>query len=150
MDKAKLTEQLKAEETFRSLVYDDATGAPIRERSVVRGHPTIGYGRALDIRGITRTEASYLLANDIDAAEVECRRFTFWAGLDDVRQRVLADMVFNMGFASMLGFHDTLRYLADGRYELAARAMEDSEWFHQVGSRAVKLVAMMRTGKDPV
>ena len=71
------------------------------------------------------------------------------AKLDDVRQRVLLDMAFNLGVVGLLSFKRTLGVIEAGRYELAAAMMLDSKWAGQVGQRAERLSRMMATGKDP-
>jgi lysozyme len=72
--------------------------------------------------------------------------------LDEVRQRVLADMCFNMGIGNdehgLLSFKNALWHLQKHEYELAAQHFEKSYWYIQVGSRGVKLVTMIRTGRD--
>lgn len=147
MNKDLLTTELIRDEGVRLNVYDDATGLPIRPGSTVKGHPTIGIGRALDVRGLTPDEAQYLLSNDIDAFTLGLQQaYTWFNNLDDSRQRVLVNMAFNLGLAGLAKFPEMLEYLADGRYGLAASAMEDSLWYREVGQRAVRLVAMMRNG----
>lgn len=147
MTKELLVTELIRDEGVRLNAYDDASRLPIRPGSIVRGHPTIGIGRALDVRGVTPDEAQYLLSNDIDAFTLGLQqRYPWFNNLDDTRQRVLVNMAFNMGLAGIAEFHDMLEYLADGRYGLAASAMETSLWYHEVGARAVRLVAMMRNG----
>ena len=114
------------------------------------GKLTIGIGRNLDDRGITREESAYLLANDIAAEERELLRALPWvATLDEVRQRVLLDMAFNMGIVGLLGFKRTLATIQAGDYQAAATMMLDSRWAKQVGQRAERLSRMMATGKDP-
>ncbi len=145
-----LVSELTRDENVRLLVYDDATGKPIGPGSVVVGHPTIGTGRALDVRGITHDENSILLTNDINSFFLGLQNAYVWFNnLDDVRQRVIINMALNLGLAGLAGFHEMLEYVADSRYGLAASAMEDSIWFHQVGARAVRLVDAMRTGTMP-
>lgn len=145
MNREQLAAELIRDEGLCLAVYDDATGLPLRPGMELVGHPTIGIGRALDVNGITADEAHLLLANDIARVEGELQKALPWfAALDDARQRVLVNMAFNLGTAGLLRFHDTLRYAQEGRYELAARAMQDSGWYRQVGGRALRLVAVMR------
>jgi lysozyme len=107
-------------------------------------------GRNLEDRGITREEAAYLLANDITTEERELLRALPWvAQLDEVRQRVLLDMSFNLGLVGLLGFKNTLATIRAGDYSKAAAMMLDSRWASQVGERAERLSRMMATGKDP-
>ncbi len=147
MDKSILITELRRDEGERLLVYDDATGMPIKPGVTVKGHPTIGVGRALDVNGITLTESAYLCGNSIDECLAQAiANFPWFPALDEVRQRVICNMIYNMGIASLLQFHDMLRYTGEQRYSLAASAMQDSAWYDQVGQRAVRLVAMMQTG----
>lgn len=114
------------------------------------GKLTIGVGRNLDDRGITRNESAMLLSNDIRLVETELIRALPWvARLDDVRQRVLLDMAFNLGVAGLLNFKRTLAEIEAGEYEKAASMMLDSKWAKQVSQRAERLSRMMVTGKDP-
>ena len=73
--------------------------------------------------------------------------------LDPVRQRVLIDMMFNMGPGApsrggLLSFVNTLSEIRRGNYGIAADMMLASKWASQVGRRAVRLATMMRTGMD--
>ncbi len=133
------------------------------------GKLTIGVGRNLDdvgIRpdeqrrlgltverckyrtGITRAQSRALLAADIDACEAEAdRRFPWWRKLDPVRQRVLLNMLFNMGGATLATFRNTLAAMARQDFAAAVRGMRASRWHDQVGARAVRLEHMMETGE---
>lgn len=114
------------------------------------GYITIGVGRLIDQRmggGITREEAYYLLKNDVAKVQKQLdQKLPWWRKLDDVRQRVLINMAFNLGINGLLGFKLTLRAVEEGQYELAAKYMLHSRWAIQVGDRATRLAAMMRTG----
>ncbi len=114
------------------------------------GKLTIGVGRNLEDRGISREESAMLLNNDIAAEERELLRALPWvATLDEVRARVLLDMSFNLGLVGLLGFKRTLAAVQGGQYQQAATMMLDSKWAQQVGTRAERLARMMATGKDP-
>lgn len=148
MNRAALIAELTRDEGIKPFVYDDATGKLIVKGSLVAGHPTIGVGRALDVNGISQGEALYLLDNDIDRVLNELTaRVPCFAALDPVRQRVLANMGFNLGIAGLLDFHETLGFIAAGKFALAAHAMGDSAWAKQTGARAARLIATMRTGE---
>jgi lysozyme len=139
IDRAAMTRQLRLHEGLRLKPY-----------RCTAGKLTIGIGRNLEDRGITFEEAAYLLANDIAAEERELLRALPWvAKLDEVRQRVLLDMAFNMGVVGLLAFKRTLATIQAGDYQRAAAMMLDSRWAGQVGQRAERLSRMMATGKDP-
>ncbi len=99
--------------------------------------------------GVTKRQAESLFANDIVGCERDLdRRLPWWRSLDDVRERVLLNMCFNLGINGLVGFRNTLRMVERREYEDAAANMLKSLWARQVGARAQRLSAMMRTGKD--
>jgi len=114
------------------------------------GYLTLGVGRLIDKRrggGISLAESAVLLGNDMDAVEAELDlKLPWWRTLDAVRQRVLMNMAFNLGVPGLLKFHSTLKSVRESRWEAAAAGMESSLWRRQVGARAHRLEAMMRTG----
>lgn len=125
-------------------------GERLKPYRCTAGKLTIGVGRNLDDRGITSEESAMLLDNDIRLLEVELFRALPWASaLDDVRQRVLLDMAFNLGLPGLLQFKRTLEAIRTGQYQQAATMMLDSLWARQVGQRAERLSRMMATGATP-
>lgn len=105
---------------------------------------TIGVGRNLDDVGITQQEAEFLLDNDI----LRCcddldRNISWWRDLSETRQRVLVDMVFNLGISRFMKFQNTIDAMANGNYKGAAEEMLDSRWAEQVGQRAMRLANAM-------
>lgn len=139
VDRAAMTRQLRLHE-----------GERLRPYRCTAGKLTIGVGRNLEDRGITAAESAYLLANDIEAEERALVKALPWvAQLDEVRQRVLLDMAFNMGIGTLLTFKNTLATMRAGDYQRAAVMMLDSRWARQVGERAQRLSWMMAMGKVP-
>src|SRR5690606_33278837 len=65
--------------------------------------------------------------------------------LDPVRQRIMVNMAFNLG-NRLEGFKNTLAMIRAGDYVKAARNMEKSLWYRQVGRRSKELVKSMETG----
>lgn len=125
-------------------------GERLKPYRCTAGKLTIGVGRNLDDRGITSEESAMLLDNDIRLLEIELFRALPWASaLDDVRQRVLLDMAFNLGLPGLLQFKRTLEAIRTGQYQQAATMMLDSLWARQVGQRAERLARMMATGATP-
>jgi lysozyme len=139
IDRAAMTRQLRLHE-----------GERLKPYRCTAGKLTIGVGRNIEDRGITAEESAYLLANDIAREERALIQALPWvAQLDEVRQRVLLDMAFNMGLGGLLQFKNTLATIKAGDYAKAATMMLDSRWASQVGQRAERLSRMMATGKTP-
>lgn len=139
VDRTAMTRQLRLHE-----------GERLKPYRCTAGKLTIGVGRNLEDRGITAQESAMLLANDIAREERALFEALPWvSGLDEVRQRVLLDMAFNMGLGDLLQFKLTLGAIQAGQYEQASKMMLDSRWAKQVGTRAERLSRMMATGKDP-
>lgn len=132
-----LVEQLVAHEGLRLKPYVDTVGKI-----------TIGVGRNLTDNGISSDEAFSLLDHDINGVLADLGTFGWFSALDPVRQRVLADMRFNLGPSRLRGFRDMLHAVAIGDYHQAASQMLASRWASQVKDRATTLAAMMRTGEE--
>jgi lysozyme len=114
------------------------------------GKTTIGVGRNLDDVGISPEESAFLFENDLRRVEAELHRAFPWAkNLDSVRHAVLMDMLFNLGLARLRGFRKFLAMMEQRNWTLAAAEMEDSLWFRQVKTRAVRLQKMVLTGAWP-
>lgn len=97
--------------------------------------------------GLTASQSTVLLENDIDRCEADLdRALPWWRTLDDVRQRVMLNMCFNLGIATLLTFRGFLAAVRVARWQAAVAAMRDSRWHAQVGARALRLEAMMATG----
>tara|TARA_Y100000356_G_scaffold103497_1_gene89054 strand:+ start:153 stop:527 length:375 start_codon:yes stop_codon:yes gene_type:complete len=113
------------------------------------GFLTIGVGRNIEERGLSDDEIDYILNNDVNIATDELvKTFDWYPDLDEVRQRVVIDMVFNLGMPRFQQFKKMIQALDDGDYKEASIQMMDSRWASQVGARAERLRDMMETGED--
>lgn len=140
-----LDAELKRDEGEMLHVYDDANSKAIVKGSVVTGVPTCSIG--VNITFLLPEESAFLYQSRRNIAIAALEQAHPWvAGLDAGRQRVLANMAYNLGEAHLDTFHDVLAYTQEGRFGLAAAAMESSLWYREVGARAVRLVAMMQNG----
>lgn len=138
MNRNRFMTQIRFHEGVRNKVYKDHLGIE-----------TIGVGRNLVDRGLTDDEVDYLLSNDIQIVENELdKSLSWWRDLDEVRQRALADLVFNMGLPRLHGFVKTLAALKSRDYHTAAEELLDSKYAKQVGARADRIAEMIRTGED--
>ena len=130
----KLEEQLIKHEGFRSRVYVDPSGTNF----------SVGYGRNIQDKGLTKDEALYLLRNDIqECIEDLCDIFDNFGDLSEGRRFALIDMRFNLGPTGFREFKNMIEAVRDGNYTLAAYEMMDSLWYEQVGVRGERLRDMM-------
>lgn len=136
MDRELLRSQLERHEGLRLKPYRD-----------IVGKLTVGYGRNLEDVGISRDEADFMLDNDIDQVEQYLETVDEYNELDEVRQTVLANLCFNVGFHGLMKFKRMWAALGRGDYSRAADEMLDSKWARQVGYRAQELAEIMRTGE---
>lgn len=132
-----LKETLMRDEGLRLKLYQD-----------MLEHPTIGYGRALDVKGITQEEAEVLLDHDIADAMADLAATLPWtAALDEIRLEALINMVFNMGVGNLLEKNPKfLALMKRGEYAAAAAEVLDGNWKDQVGPRAYRLARQLETG----
>lgn len=129
----------------RDLIADE--GMRLKTYTCTAGKLTIGVGRNLDDNGISVDEAHLMLQNDIDivCAQLD-NKLPWWRDMTEVRQRVLANMCFNMGIGTLLKFINTLEAMKHGQYDKAADGMLKSLWAKQVGNRAKRLARQMKEG----
>jgi len=129
-----LQAMLMAQEGLRLKPYTDSVGKL-----------TIGVGRNLDDKGISKDEASMLLNADIaDAIDDVQHLFSCYDELSEPRKMVLVSMAFNMGRERLGKFTRFIGAVHRSDWEDAADEMLDSTWAKQVGPRAVTLSRMMR------
>ena len=150
--------KLITHEGLRLEVYKDSLGID-----------TIGIGRNLEDRGITKEEldwmdipnmaivhtmgiteadAMYLAENDVQIVEEELvRAHPCVNKLDAVRQLVVMDMAFNMGVPRLCKFKNMWNAIHEENYIAAAKEMLDSRWAIQVKSRSTKLAHAMHHGE---
>lgn len=148
MNDQKLIDDLKFEEgrrfkNGRHVVYRDHLS-----------YFTLGYGRLVDERlggGLTEEEALYLLRNDIERTTQELRLHSFWNQMNEVRQRALIMMMFQLGRTRFLGFKKMLKALEALDFSRAASEALDSKWaLIDTPDRARRVAHMILTGNDPI
>lgn len=139
MDKNKLIEELILDEGFKYEIYLDHLG-----------YPTLGVGHLiLDSdpeykfpvgTGVPEDRIHECLEQDID---IVCKELDWnepwWRQLSDNRQRVVANMCFNLGYPRFKKFKKFIGAMQVSDWEKAAEEMMDSRWSTQVGDRAVRL-----------
>lgn len=135
-DESTLTQELMRDE-----------GVKLKPYRCTAGKLTIGVGRNIEDNGISNEEAAFMLKADIKNCERDLDiLLPGWKNFSDTRQRVLLNMVFNMGRVRLSGFAKFLACLKMNDFTGAADQMMDSAWAKQVGQRAVRLRDMMLRG----
>jgi lysozyme len=135
----KLVQQLAKHEGFVSHAYRDHLG-----------YLTIGYGRLIDEElggGITEEEAGYLLACDVGKYRQIAKKYDFYDGLNEPRQAVIVNMLFNLGEPRFNKFVNFQAAVKAGDWAEAKVQMLNSRWAAQVSQRAVELARQMETGE---
>lgn len=128
--------QIKIDEGFSLKSYQDSLGIW-----------TIGFGRNLQNMTISYNLAESFLAEDISWHLAQLQNTYQWFNsLNEVRQQVLLNMSFNLGFKGLQGFTKMLAACSTGCFSTASAEMLNSLWAKQVGDRAVRLAKEMATG----
>lgn len=137
MNREDLKAMLVRQEGLRLTPYNDSLGVL-----------TIGVGRNLRDVGISKAEAMILLESDIARAEDDAyQNFPWFDSLDNARQVVVLNMIFNLGLSRFSLFTKTIQYIAAKKYREASEEMLKSGWAKQVGQRAIELSMIMQNGK---
>jgi len=124
--------QIVIDEGYRACPYKDS-----------RGLWTVGFGHLIT-DGDYKTcmdphEAISLLRHDYTKSVRHVSRMYPWASEEP--KLILINMDYNMGPNRLAKFTNTLKYLEEENYDLAAGEILDSRYASQVGSRAVRLAA---------
>ena len=137
-----LVQELRRDEGVRYSPYLDSVGVK-----------TVGVGHNLEARPLDLTypltdeQVNQILADDLVRVFSGLdRKIGWWRNLTCARQRVLANMAFNLGVDGLLGFRRMILAIDRGHYEQAAREMLNSKWAGQVFDRAIRLAKMMADG----
>lgn len=139
-----LNKELRRDEGVEREIYLDTKG--IR---------TVGVGHNIEAHPLpegwttplTDEQIDQLLAEDLESVFADLdRAYPWWRKMTYARQRVIANMMFNMGLTKLSGFKNTLAAMEQGRYMAAAEGMMASLWAKQVGDRAERLAEMMEQG----
>mgnify|MGYP003111259390 FL=1 len=126
-------------------------GRNLQDRGISKeelDHMDIPSMDAIYEHGITEADAYYLATNDIAIVEKELARAKPCVyDLDAVRQLIVMDMAFNMGVPRLCKFKKMWAAIEAGDFDTASVEMLDSRWARQVKSRATKLSDAMKKGE---
>ena len=143
MDLEKLEEELEIDEGCKYEIYLDHLG-----------YHTFGIGHL-----ITEDDPEYdwevgtsidtyrvheAFEDDVQSVLTDCEKlYVHFEHLPEEAQRVIANMMFNMGLTRLSKFKGMKRGVDARDWNAAADEMVDSRWYHQVTNRAKRLVERM-------
>jgi len=114
-------------------------GLKLKAYRCTSGKLTIGFGRNLEDKGISESEAEIMLMNDIQEFQSKLKNFKWFNQLSDARKEVIINMAFNLGLGGLLKFKKTIELIEQKDFEGASKQMLESRWASQVGKRAKEL-----------
>jgi lysozyme len=128
-----------------SIMHDE--GLRLKPYHDTKGNLTIGYGRNLDMMGISLEEAQQMLNRDISLMAQELGTYYAWFNhLDNPRKVAVINMYYNLGYNKFADFKRFRAYMDFRDYEMAAKEMLDSKWAKEVGDRAFRLAKIIKEG----
>jgi lysozyme len=120
-----IVEFLKKVEGLKLKLYEDKFG-----------NLTIGYGRNLDDRGITKEEAEIMLYTDLAIVEYDLRDvFQNYDEFPLELKVVLTSMMFNLGKSGFLTFKNFIKAIKDKDYKKAIIELNNSRRARQLPYR---------------
>lgn len=150
MNYQKLYDQLKIDEGVRYKRYLDTANPP--KWTIGVGHNITddkAYPFSQDEEPLTDSQVNLLLVKDVARAVSDLdQNCNWWRAMEDCRQRVLANMCFNLGWPRLSQFKNTLDAMHFAKYDMAAFGMRSSLWAKQVGARSERLAKIMEKGED--
>lgn len=141
MKEIEMKRLIKRDEGFRDRIYTDSVGVS-----------TVGWGHALHHGSKFPLEACEILFDfDFRRAVEDAHRIIQEndLSLNRVREFVIINMCFNMGYRGVCSFKAmlTCMKLTPPNYIAAARQILNSKFARQVGKRATYLAELMERGK---
>jgi lysozyme len=144
MNRAKLKEEIIADEGMVKHIYEDHLG-----------YPTFGVGHLITEKDpewkkplgteVSEERIRECLEKDLDTVLKDCK--ILYPDFDDLPeevQHIVANMMFNMGRPRLSAFKGMKKGVDSKDWNKAADEMVDSRWYKQVTNRANRLVERMR------
>ena len=144
MDIDKLREEIAYDEGSVNEIYLDHLGLP----TFGIGHLVIDsdpeYGQPVGTP-VSEDRCNEAFDNDVQTVIADCSiLYPDFDELPEEVQRIIANMMFNMGRPRLSKFKGMKRGVDARDWNVAADEMVDSNWYRQVTKRADRLVARMR------
>ena len=144
MQLEKLREELELDEGCKYEIYLDHLGYPTFGigHLVTDNDPESGWEVGTSIDADRVYEA---FESDIEGVLSDCSKlYSDFEDLPEEAQRVIANMMFNMGYTRLSKFKNMKLSVDNRNWDIAADEMVDSRWYYQVPNRAKRLVERMR------
>ena len=144
MNIEKLREEIAADEGEVNEIYLDHLGLPTFgiDHLVLASDPESGLPVGTSIDNDRVVEA---FESDIETVLSDCNKlYPDFADLPEEAQRVIANMMFNMGRPRLSKFKGMKSGVDARDWNRAADEMVDSRWYRQVTNRADRLVTRVR------
>ena len=144
MDIVKLRNELEADEGCEYKIYKDHLGFP----TFGIGHLVTAHDKEHGWPVDTAVDESRVIEafeSDIKTVIGDCGLlYDDFEDLPEQAQRIIANMMFNMGYTRLSKFKGMKRGVDARDWQAAADEMVDSSWYRQVTNRADRLVMRMR------
>jgi lysozyme len=136
----------KLSDVFRNYIKKNE-GCRLFLYKCTSGKLTIGWGHNIQDLGISQAIANILFEEDYQRAfrQVADLIPNFMI-LNDARQLVLLDMIFNLGINGLSTFKKMLQAIKEENFEKAAKEILDSKYAKQCPNRANRNAIMMKQG----
>ena len=122
-----------------ALIWIDQT-APQKIKALGLDYSAVREGQVT----LNDAQIDQLFDADVDRAIADASRIVSnFKTISENKQKVVVDMVFNLGAAGFSGFHNTIKAIENENWQTAAQEMRNSRWYDQVGKRAVADVEVM-------
>ena len=144
MDLEKLRKELETDEGRVDEIYTDHLGYPTFGIGHLVVEHDAEYGKEIGTY-VPENRVIKAFEQDIETVLSDCNRlYEDFEDLPEEAQRVIANMMFNMGYPRLSKF-EGMKSGVDARdWNQAADEMVDSRWYYQVINRANRLVERMR------
>ena len=124
------------------------------------GYPTIGIGQRIGPKGAPLSNYQFTASRQLAAVwlseelqqkiadmSTHANITAAMAACNDARKAILISMAYQMGADGLAKFNNTLKAVADRRWDDAASGMLASAWAKQTPNRAARHAEQMKTGE---
>ena len=145
MNIEQLREELKVDEGVKYEIYLDHLGLPTCGIGHLITDQDLEHGLEVGTK-VDEERVNELFDQDVEETTNECRLlYNNFDDLPEEVQRIIANMMFNMGRPRLSRFHKMKQAVDSGDWSEAAAQMKDSRWYNQVTNRAQRLVDRMQS-----